>query len=64
MESDRSAAVTDAWDRGTAAVQRGEVPVALRHYEYAQRLAPSDAESNVAIAGPELSRHDPSAQHE
>jgi hypothetical protein len=25
MESDRSAAVTDAWDRGTAAVQRGEV---------------------------------------
>jgi GT2 family glycosyltransferase len=61
MESDRSAAVTDAWDRGTAAVQRGEVPVALRHYEYAQRLAPSDAEITLAIGAARLSLHDPRA---
>ena len=44
MNSDRSAEVKDACERAAAALLRGEVPAALRHYEYAQRLAPGDAE--------------------
>ncbi len=40
-------------------MQRGEVAAALRHYEYAQRLEPSDAEITLAIGAARLSRNDP-----
>ena len=59
MSSDRSAAVNDAWDRARAAQQHGEVATALRYYEYAQRLAPSDGEITLAIGAARLSQHDP-----
>ena len=35
--------------------------MALRHYEYAQRLAPGDAEITLAIGAARLSLHDPRA---
>jgi GT2 family glycosyltransferase/glycosyltransferase involved in cell wall biosynthesis len=61
VESDRSAAVRDAWDRGAAAAHRGEITIALRHYEYARRLAPGDAEITLAIGAARLRQHDPRA---
>ncbi len=59
MSSDRSAAVSDAWDRARAAQLRGEVATALRYYEYAQRLAPSDGEITLAIGAARLGLGDP-----
>jgi hypothetical protein len=61
VESDRSAAVRDAWDRGAEALRRGEIPAALRYYEYAQRLSPGDSEITLAIGAARLSQHDPCA---
>ena len=59
MNSDRSAEVKDACERAGAALLRGEVPAALRHYEYAQRLAPGDAEITLAIGAARLRQQDP-----
>ena len=56
--SNQSAAVKDACDRANAALQCGEVTAALRHYEYAQRLAPSDGEITLAIGAARLSQND------
>ena len=53
MESDRSAAVRDAWDRGAEALRRGEIPAALRYYEYAQRFSPVGGGENPRINGAE-----------
>ena len=41
--------------------RRGEIPAALRHYEYAQRLSPGDAEITLAIGAARLSQQDPRA---
>jgi GT2 family glycosyltransferase len=59
VSSDRSAAVQDACDRAVAALQRDDVLSALRLYEYAQRLAPSDAEITLAIGAARLRQQDP-----
>ena len=59
MSSDQSAAVKNACDRAIAAVQCGDVTAALRHYEYAQRLAPSEGEITLAIGAARLSQNDP-----
>ena len=59
VSSEHGAAVKDACDRASAAMQRGEVAAALRHYEYAQRLEPSDAEITLAIGAARLSQNDP-----
>jgi GT2 family glycosyltransferase len=61
VSSDRSAAVKDACERAGVALRHGEVSVALRYYEYAQRLAPSDAEVTLAIGAARLRQHDPRA---
>ncbi len=58
MNSD-SAAVKYACDRARAALQRGEVRGALRGYEYAQRLAPGDADITLAIGAARLRLKDP-----
>lgn len=42
-------------------MQRGEVVVALRHYEYASRLSPADAALILAIGTTRLAQHDPRA---
>jgi GT2 family glycosyltransferase len=55
---DRSAAVTNACERARAALQRGDTRSALRHYLYAQRLAPSDSEITLATGAAYLSLHD------
>ena len=57
--SEQSAAVKDACDRAIAAMQCADVTAALRHYEYAQRLAPSDGEITLAIGAARLSQNDP-----
>ena len=44
-----------------AALLRGEVPAALRHYQYAQRLAPRRGEITLAIAAARLRQLDPRA---
>ena len=56
--SEQSAAVKDACDRAIAAMQCADVTAALRHYEYAQRLAPSDGEITLAIGAARLSQND------
>ncbi len=61
MRGDRSAAVTSACERARAAVQQGDTRSALRHYLYAQRLAPSDSEITLAIGAAYLSLHDSGA---
>ncbi len=58
MSTDRSAVVKDACDRARAALRNGEVAGALRYFEYAQRLAPSDAEVTMAIGAARLSLQD------
>ncbi len=58
MSTDRSAVVKDACDRARAALRNGEVAGALRYFEYAQRLAPSDAEVTLAIGAARLSLQD------
>ena len=58
MNSD-SAAVKYACDRASAALQRGEVVAALRSYEYAQRLAPDDADITLAIGAAQLRLGEP-----
>jgi GT2 family glycosyltransferase/glycosyltransferase involved in cell wall biosynthesis len=59
VTSERSAAVNDACDRARAALQNGDVRAALRHYEYAQRLAPSNSEITLAIGAARLHDLDP-----
>jgi hypothetical protein len=59
VSSDRCAEVKDACERAGAALLRGEVPIALRHYEYAQRLAPGDAEITLAVGAARLRQQDP-----
>jgi hypothetical protein len=58
VSTDRSAVVKDACDRARAALRNGEVARALRYFEYAQRLAPSDAEVTLAIGAARLSLQD------
>ncbi|MGA9016927.1 MAG: glycosyltransferase [Acetobacteraceae bacterium] len=59
MSTNQSGAAKDACDRAIAALQCGDVTAALRHYEYAQRLAPSDGEITLAIGAARLSQNDP-----
>ena len=60
MSSGHSAAVKNACDRASAAdPTRRRGTAALRHYEYAQRLEPSDAEITLAIGAARLSQNDP-----
>ncbi|MEJ0019446.1 MAG: glycosyltransferase [Acetobacteraceae bacterium] len=61
MASERDGGVRYACDRAAAALQRGELAQALRCYEYAQRLAPMDAEITLSIGATLLSMHDPRA---
>jgi hypothetical protein len=51
VTSERSAAANDACDRARTALQGGDVHAGLRHYEYAQRLAPADGEITLAKHG-------------
>jgi GT2 family glycosyltransferase len=61
VSSDRSAAVKDACERARAAMLRGEVVAALRHYEYARRLTPADAAIILAIGKARLAQREPRA---
>ncbi len=61
MGIDRSAAAQHACALATAAATAGDSATALRHYEYAQRLAPGDAEITLAIGAMRLNQHDPRA---
>ena len=57
----RNAAVQEACDRAAATAQRGDAQAALRHYEYARRLAPTDSEIVLSTAALHLSQQDPRA---
>ena len=59
MTTERSAAVNDACARAAAVLQSGDVRAGLRHYEYAQRLAPSNSEITLAIGAARLHDLDP-----
>jgi GT2 family glycosyltransferase/glycosyltransferase involved in cell wall biosynthesis len=59
VTSERSAAVNDACARAAAVLQSGDVLAGLRHYEYAQRLAPSNSEITLAIGAARLHNLDP-----
>jgi GT2 family glycosyltransferase len=58
---ERGASVQEACDRAVTAAQRGDPQAALRHYEYARRLAPTDSEIVLSIAAMRLSQQDPRA---
>jgi GT2 family glycosyltransferase len=57
----RSAAVQEACDRAAAAARRGDPQAALRGYEYAMRLAPTDSGIVLSLAALHLGQHDPRA---
>ena len=59
MTTERSAAVNDACARAAAVLQSGDVRAGLRHYEYAQRLAPSNSAITLAIGAARLHDLDP-----
>jgi GT2 family glycosyltransferase/glycosyltransferase involved in cell wall biosynthesis len=59
VATERSAAVNDACDRAAAVLRGGDVRAGLRHYEYAQRLAPSNSEITLAIGAARMHDLDP-----
>jgi GT2 family glycosyltransferase len=61
MAEELDAAAHEALVRGNAAVGRGDLIAALRYYEYAQRLAPTNTTITLVIGTTRLSQKDPRA---
>src|SRR6202034_1239521 len=61
MAEELNVAAHEALVRGNAAVGRGDLIAALRYYEYAQRLAPTNTTITLVIGTTRLSQKDPRA---